>query len=380
MEFDIEGEILPSNIIETTKNNLQNLFNSMEDLIFVLDFESRILHVNSIVLKRLNYSKEDLIGKSALKVHPPDQREEAAMIIKEMIEGKRETCPIPLLTKDGDLIPVETKVTRGKWGNRNVLFGISRDITERKKAEEALKESEKKYRDAFGQAKLYKEIFAHDINNILQNVQSSLELSSLYIKNPEKFSIVKELYSIIKEQVARGSKLINNVRKLSTIQESEFKLKPIKVNSILKESVKFLYQSFQTRKINFKYSYNKVDYIAHANELLLDVFENILLNAVRHNSNVNVNIEIKISKEEIEGIRYLKVEFIDNGDGIEDVRKKHIFQRGSKEKSSNGGMGLGLSLVKKTIDRYNGKIWVEDRIKGDYRKGSNFIVLIPEAI
>jgi signal transduction histidine kinase len=40
-------------------------------------------------------------------------------------------------------------------------------------------------------------------------------------------------------------------------------------------------------------------------------------------------------------------------------------------------MGLGLSLVKKTIDRYNGKIWVEDKVKGDCSKGSNFIILIP---
>lgn len=101
---------------------------------------------------------------------------------------------------------------------------------------------------------------------------------------------------------------------------------------------------------------------------------------MQHNSNVNVAIEIKISKDEIESKKFLKMEFIDNGDGIEDLRKEHIFQRGSKEKSSNGGMGLGLSLVKKTIDRYNGKIWVEDRIKGDNTKGSNFIILIPEAI
>ena len=40
-------------------------------------------------------------------------------------------------------------------------------------------------------------------------------------------------------------------------------------------------------------------------------------------------------------------------------------------------MGLGLSLVKKTIDRYNGKIWVENKVKDDYSKGSNFIILIP---
>lgn len=42
-------------------------------------------------------------------------------------------------------------------------------------------------------------------------------------------------------------------------------------------------------------------------------------------------------------------------------------------------MGLGLSLVKKIINSYNGKIWVEDRFKGDFKKGSNFIFLIPEA-
>ena len=43
-------------------------------------------------------------------------------------------------------------------------------------------------------------------------------------------------------------------------------------------------------------------------------------------------------------------------------------------------MGLGLSLVKKIIDSYHGKIRVEDRIKGDYKQGSNFILLLPEAL
>jgi len=41
-------------------------------------------------------------------------------------------------------------------------------------------------------------------------------------------------------------------------------------------------------------------------------------------------------------------------------------------------MGLGLSLVKKIIDSFNGKIWVEDKVKNDYSKGSNFTILLPE--
>jgi len=376
MESDIEDEFLSTELIEASKKNLQSLFNSMEDFIFVLDHEARIIFVNSIVLKRLKISKDELIGNSALIVHPPEQREEAAAIIEEMVKGAQEICPIPLLTKYGKLIPVETKVKKGKWGDKDVLFGISRDITERKKAEQTLKESEVKYREAYNQASLFKDIFAHDINNILQNIQSSLELSSIYLNNPDKLNTVKELYSIITEQVSRGSKLISNVRKLSTLHESRFTLKPIRVISTLEESIQFLKQSFQTRKINIQFSNKKKEYFVYANELLLDIFENLLLNAVRHNSNVNVQIEIKVDKEEFNREKFVKIEFLDNGDGIEDIRKKFIFQRGSKEKSSNGGMGLGLSLVKKTIDRYNGKIWVEDRIKGDHSKGSNFILLI----
>lgn len=496
MASDLNEQTITHDTVETSKKNLQNLFNSMEDFVFVLGVNAEILYVNSIVLKRLKYSKNELIGKSALIVHPPDRREEAAVIIGETVNGDREICPIPLLTKDGNLIPVETKVTKGKWGDRDVLFGISRDIAERQKIEQKLKESEEKYRflinniidevleidldgnityvspqvfDILGytpeevigtnalqfshpedikpvaeaiqktiesndkvsiefrlrhkngsyvnvstkgnyvsldgkakiigvlrdvterkkvetalqlqrdHADLYKDIFTHDINNILQNIQSSLELSSLYLNNPEKLSTVKELYGIIKEQVSRGSKLITNVRKLSTLQDSKFMIRALEVNSVLKESIKFIQHSFQTRTIDIKVPLYKDDYHVLGNELLLDVFENILLNAVRHNSNTNVQIDTKINREIVEGKNFIKMEFIDNGEGIQDIRKDAIFLRGTLEKSSNGGMGLGLSLVKKTIDRYNGKIWVEDRINGDYTKGSNFVILIPEA-
>ena len=71
------------------------------------------------------------------------------------------------------------------------------------------------------------------------------------------------------------------------------------------------------------------------------------------------------------------MEFIDNGLGIEDRRKKNIFQRGFNQDKSIYGMGLGLSLVSIIIDKFNGEIWVEDRIKGDYKRGSNFIIKIP---
>lgn len=74
------------------------------------------------------------------------------------------------------------------------------------------------------------------------------------------------------------------------------------------------------------------------------------------------------------------MEFIDNGIGVPEDRKEIMFKRGNRELKGSKGMGIGLSLVKKIIKGYNGKIWVEDKVKGDYSQGSNFILLIPEII
>ena len=108
------------------------------------------------------------------------------------------------------------------------------------------------------------------------------------------------------------------------------------------------------------------------------MFENILINAIRHNNNAQVEIIVRVSKFQENKTDYVKIEFIDNGMGIEDSQKDIIFQRGYEEGKSTSGMGLGLSLVKKILQIYDGKIWVEDRVKGNPSEGSNFIVLIPE--
>jgi len=77
-------------------------------------------------------------------------------------------------------------------------------------------------------------------------------------------------------------------------------------------------------------------------------------------------------------IDFIKLEFIDNGIGIPDSMKDKAFQRAFMKDKTVSGMGLGLSLVKKIVEKYHGQIWVEDKIKGDYSKGSNFIIIIPE--
>lgn len=247
-------------------------------------------------------------------------------------------------------------------------------------SEEKPGKSEVKYREAYNRVNFYKDLLAHDISNILQNINSSCELISIYSDDPSETNKINDLNEIIKEQIIRAKKLILNVRKLSQLERTEYELCSIDTHELLKDAIEYLLNRFRTREIQLKVEISNKNHVVLANEFLVDVFENILINAVKYNTNQIVEILIKVSKQEYNRSKHIKFEFKDNGIGISDKKKKVIFQGVNSNIKSGKGMGLGLSLVKKIIENYKGKIWVENRIKGDTSKGSNFILLIPEAI
>lgn len=119
--------------------NLQCLFDSVEDFVFVLDLNGGILYVNPAVTTGLGYAADQLLGRSVLSVHPPALRKAARRVIAELLAGTRLICDIPLLAADGSRIQVETKVKRGWWSGREALFGVSRDTTARRRLEESLR-------------------------------------------------------------------------------------------------------------------------------------------------------------------------------------------------------------------------------------------------
>ncbi|MEI7481970.1 MAG: PAS domain S-box protein [Elusimicrobiota bacterium] len=123
-------------LLEKVRKNYQTFFNSINDFLFVLDERGNILHANDTVINRLGYTKEELLGLSVLMVHPPARREEAGRIVGEMLAGTAEFCPVPLVTKTGGQIPVETRVTRGFWNDKPAVFGVTKDMSQIKLSEE----------------------------------------------------------------------------------------------------------------------------------------------------------------------------------------------------------------------------------------------------
>ncbi|MHA1986303.1 MAG: sensor histidine kinase [Promethearchaeota archaeon] len=226
---------------------------------------------------------------------------------------------------------------------------------------------------------LLSNLLIHDLNQILQNIRTSSELSDLYINDPKLNHKVKGLIETIKQQAARGFRLITNIHKLNQLQKDQINLHKIEVCELMKTAINFVKNPLQ-ENVTFKVESSFTEYYVFANNLLQDVFENLLINAVIHNKNTLIEISIKISEVLKEKKTYLKMEFMDNGIGIDDVKKKKLFKLKTINLTNGRSMGFGLFLVKNLVDSYKGEIWVEDKIKGDSSKGSNFVLLIPKAI
>jgi PAS domain S-box-containing protein len=133
---DITERKRAEELLVQTRHNYETFFNTIDEFLFVLDVHGNIIHTNTTVINRLGYTLEELIGKSILMVHPADRREEAAGIVYEMLNGITTCCPVPIVTKAGVQIPVETRVTLGTWDGQPAIFGVTKDISKIKLSEE----------------------------------------------------------------------------------------------------------------------------------------------------------------------------------------------------------------------------------------------------
>lgn len=245
--------------------------------------------------------------------------------------------------------------------------------------EETSNEELMKQQDVAERSKFYFEMLAHKMNNILQTILSATELCYNYLNGNQNLEEIKKLIDLINQQTYKGSNFVWNIQKLFLINEITSPLEAINVSEVLNKTITNLKSRFRAKLLKIQTKSSLKNPFVLANQFLEDIFENILLNAVIHNSNQTAEVLIKISRVVKDETNYLQLEFIDNGKGIPADRKQFIFQKQLKKASDNGGMGLGLSIVDHLLAIYNGTIHVEDRIPGDYSKGSNFVILIPEA-
>ncbi len=121
------GRIREQVHVQKDTTNLQDIFNNIEDFLYVLDTNGCILHTNSFLCKRLGYSHEELIGLNIVNLHPQKRAIEVATALAEILAGKMFMVKIPFESYDGKLIPAEIKISRGTWDGQSALICLGRE-------------------------------------------------------------------------------------------------------------------------------------------------------------------------------------------------------------------------------------------------------------
>ncbi len=172
-------------------------------------------------------------------------------------------------------------------------------------------------------------------------------------------------------------KIIDQVRLLSRLKQvGGEELVPINLCDVFERAINSVKSMFPEENISIIIDNCEDSVIIHATTIIDNCFINLLQNSVLADNHSNKEIEISVRKSSSNIVR---IDIKDRGEGIPDKIKEKVFHRlfRARSKIKTQGTGLGLYIVKTIIETFNGKIWVEDRVKDDHTQGAKFIIELP---
>jgi PAS domain S-box-containing protein len=372
------------------------LVESAPDAIVNVDSDAIIRLVNPAATKQFGYRAEELIGQQATVLF------EAASawddIWQSISSGKASVRPVEVVVrlKDGRLRYFEVSAARWQDGIRTFTTAILRDVHERRDAEAALRESERSSRanarslselnealkqssNALNAMDRRKDEFlatlAHELRNPLAPLRNGLQLLKLA---KDDSALVERTRQMMDGQLEQMVRLIDDLLDVSRINNDM-----IELNKELTSLDRVVRQAVETSAPLIDAQQHKLSIDIPAEEVLLDadvtrltqVFANLLNNAAKYTPKSG-HIAIKAAHT----ADSVTIRVTDDGIGIPKEMLSKIFdmfmQVDHSSDRSAGGLGIGLSLVKRLVAMHDGT--VEAHSNGP-RAGSEFVVRLPLA-
>ncbi|MGZ7043410.1 MAG: sensor histidine kinase [Methanobacterium sp.] len=275
------------------------------------------------------------------------------------------------LAKDSFKIPVEFNTYLFKFKDKNVILGISCDISERKKAEKQLKETIKELERSNQELQQFEHVASHDLQEPLRIIVSFTQLLERRYKG-QLDSNADEFMDYIVEASFRMKAQIDGLLEYSRVLTKGEELKNVDMDNALNQALKIL--DTQIKGVDAEITYDELPNVIGDALQFERVFQNLISNAIKfrkHDEQLKIHISAYETKEGKDYVFSVQ----DNGIGIEEQYFERIFiifQR-LHTRDVYEGTGIGLSIVKRIVKRHGGRVWVES----EFGEGSTFYFTIP---
>ncbi len=317
-------------------SSYKKFFDNAEDIFFRLDVRGRFVDVNPKI-QALGYSREETLGRKSIKLISRADREATVERFNSVLRGNREKFRVKVVKKSGEI--VEMEVIEWPWMERSTLKGVegvARDISD-------IIEAEKNIRSLNEYLTVLNKILRHDIQNDLAVIKMYADLM-----REEEGLDIETFLEKLDERVNHAISTIRDAREIEKMLKVG-ELVGVNLSAVLMKVI----EEFN-REARITYEIPEGIYV-EADSAINSVIHNIIQNAIFHNDKEIPEIDVMV----VEKGDKVYVRIADNGPGVPDEFKTLIFEENFKGETT-GRSGLGLYLVKETMKRYGGRVWVED--------------------
>jgi PAS domain S-box-containing protein len=350
------------------KRLYETFLTSTPDLAYVFDLDHKFAYANDVLLKMWGRTWDEAIGKTCLELGYEPWH--AAMHDEEIDKVKATRAPlrgeVPFTGTFGRRIYDYIFVpVFGADGEVEAVAGTTRDVTERKEAEQALRDADRKKDDFLA-------LLAHELRNPLAPIRNGLQVMRLAEGNPTTVATARDM---MERQLTHMVRLIDDLLDVSRITRNKMELRCSRV--VLADVIG---NAVEASSPMIQESGHELTVILPPEPIVLDadltrlaqVFSNMLSNSAKYTPQGG---KIWLSAERTD--REVIVSVRDTGIGIPEQSLSSIFDMFSQVdrniERSKGGLGIGLALVKGLVEMHGGTV-AADSVEG---KGSTFTVRLP---
>jgi len=337
-----------------------------------IDSAEKIDYINKYYAEVLGYKQDELIGNEMSLLYNPDEKDKISLITRKLIEdGSFSAKEVWHTKKDGTTIPMlmNGKIITDRTGQNSFTATSVIDITDRKKYEQVQANLFKELEDVNDELQNFAYVVSHDLKAPLRAISSLANwISTDYV---DKFdSEGKEQVRLLINRVKRMHDLIDGILEYSRVGRIYEEKTEVDLNDLIKEAIEIIAPP-ENIKISVE---NKLPVVVFESTRISQIFQNLLTNAIKFMDKPKGIIKLGCKKRKDHWEFYVS----DNGPGIDEKHYSNIFKifQTLQPRDKFESTGIGLTLIKKIINMYGGKIWIESEVDN----GTTFFFTLPFAL
>jgi two-component system, chemotaxis family, sensor kinase Cph1 len=365
--------------IKESEEKFRTIFEQAAVGICQIAISGNFLKANQRLCNLLGYSETELLQKTIKEITHPNDIQADIEYAEQILTGQRISYSIEkrFIGKNAKIIWVNFTVSvQQKSTSVNDFIAIVEDISERKIAQQQLQESLKNqtyYTEKLARSNAELEQFAYVASHDLQAPLGTIASFSQLLQRRYKDQLDNKANQLIENIVngcIRMQTLIDDLLQYSRITTNKKPFEITDINQVFQEACANLQLAINENKAIINCSF--LPTLAGERFQLIQVFQNLLGNAIKYRKNQTPTIEINALPQEKHWLFSIK----DNGIGIDSKHSERIFQIFQRlhTQQEYTGTGIGLAICKKIIEHHGGEIWVNS----EPNQGSTFYFTLPQ--